>query len=270
MENSIQSKEAETKYGDIVELISPSRKIFILKLSKGRKLHTHRGIVNHDDLVGLNWGTEIQSHTGRSFFLLQPTLADILQELPRSTQIMYPKDVGFILVQMGIGPGSIVIEAGSGSGGLTTALAWSVGDQGKIYSYEIRPDVKNLAEKNLKRFGLDRRVKFSVSDIDNGFNEKNVDSIFLDVPNPYDYLGQVRSAIKPGGYFGCILPTVNQVIRMISALHNHNFKILDICELLLRYYKPVQDRFRPTDRMVAHTGYLVFGRSILPTLTQDK
>ena len=116
MENSIQSKEAETKYGDIVELISPSRKIFILKLSKGRKLHTHRGIVNHDDLVGLNWGTEIQSHTGRSFFLLQPTLADILQELPRSTQIMYPKDVGFILVQMGIGPGSIVIEAGSGSG----------------------------------------------------------------------------------------------------------------------------------------------------------
>ena len=254
--------EETTKMGDLIELISPSRKVHIVKLTKGKQLQTHRGVVKHDDLIGIPWGREVHTHTGAPFFLLQPSLADILQEIPRSTQIMYPKDIGFILVTMGIGPGVRVIEAGTGSGGLTTALAWAVGDEGKVLSYENRPDVKNLAQKNLKNVSLDDRVEFHIGNIEDGFLEKNIDAIFLDVPNAYDYLAQVHQSLKGGGYFGCILPTVNQVSRLLGNLHSSNFRVVDVCEILLRYYKPVQDRLRPTDRMVAHTGYLIFARSI--------
>lgn len=252
-----------TQYGDLVQLVSPSNKVFIFRLSAGEQLHTHRGIVNHDDLVNLPWGSQVFSHTGSSFFLLRVALSDLLREIRRNTQIMYPKDIGFILVMMGIGPGSQVIEAGTGSGALTTALAWAVGPQGHVFSYEARPEMQNLARKNLEKVGLSDRVTFHLQDIAEGFHEEGVEALFLDVPNPYDYLGQARQALMPGGSFGAILPTMPQVSRLLNALYQHHFSFVEVCELLLRYYKPVPERLRPTDRMVAHTGYLIFARPML-------
>jgi tRNA (adenine57-N1/adenine58-N1)-methyltransferase catalytic subunit len=264
---NLQSRAPE--FGDLVQLVSPSRKLYIFTLQDSKVLQTHRGTVRHEDLVGISWGSKVTSHTGSSFFLLQPNLADLISELPRSTQIMYPKDIGFILVTMGIGPGSRVIEAGSGSGAFTTALAWSVGQSGHVFSYEIRPDVQNLAIKNLRRVGLEDQVTFKLNDIAGGFEEVEVDAIFLDVPNPYDFVTQVKHSLKPGGYFGSILPTINQVNKLLIALQQSHFAVIDVCEILLRYYKPAPERLRPTDRMVAHTGYLVFGRSITP-ISQQK
>jgi tRNA (adenine57-N1/adenine58-N1)-methyltransferase len=250
--------------GDLAQLVSPSNKIYFVRLLSGGELHTHRGVIRFDDLIGLPWGSQVYSHQGSTFFLLQPGLADLLKEIKRNTQIMYPKDIGYILVTMGIGPGQHVIEAGTGSGSLTTALAWAVGPTGRITSYETRAEMQNLARKNLDRLALADRVKFILKDINDGFNEENVDALFLDLPNPYDYIPQVRSALKPGGFFGSILPTVNQVERLLPVLHNNFFAFTDVCEIMLRHYKPVYDRFRPTDRMVAHTGYLIFSRPIIP------
>lgn len=264
-----RSMKESPDYGDFIELISPSRKLYFLILGEGKSLQTHRGVINHDDLVGVSWGTEVASHTGSTFFLLQPNLADLISEIPRSTQILYPKDIGFILVTLGIGPGNRVIEAGSGSGALTTALAWAVGGEGQVFSYEVRPDVLNLARKNVKRFGLDDRVKFCLADIQEGFEERDVDAIFLDVPNSFDFIPQIRSALKPGGYFGTILPTINQVKRILVALRQYQFGVIDVCEILLRYYKPFPERLRPTDRMVAHTGYLIFGRKIISMIVEN-
>jgi tRNA (adenine57-N1/adenine58-N1)-methyltransferase len=211
----------------------------------------------------LPWGSQVFTHLGSSYFMLQPSLSDLLREIKRNTQIMYPKDVGFILVTMGIGPGVHVIEAGTGSGSLTTALAWAVGPQGRVYSYEIRPEMQNLARKNLERVGLQDRVEFKMRDIAEGFDEHGVDALFLDVPNPYDYLGQAWQALKPGGYFGTLLPTTNQVSKLLDVFYRYDYSFIDVCEIIVRYYKAVADRFRPTDRMVAHTGYLVFARAIL-------
>jgi tRNA (adenine57-N1/adenine58-N1)-methyltransferase len=250
--------------GDLAQLISPNNKSFIIRLTPGRQLQTHRGILSHDDLIGLTWGTQVYTHKGSSFFLLQPSLGNLLQETRRNTQIMYPKDIGFTLVMMGIGPGQHVVEAGTGSGALTTALAWAVGPAGHVTSYEIRGEMQNLARKNLDRLGLSDRVTMKLRNIGEGFDEKDVDALFLDVQNPYDYIAQVRQALKPGGYFGSILPTFNQVSRLLIALRQNNFGFVDVCEILLRYYKPVPDRLRPTDRMVAHTGYLIFGRPVIP------
>ena len=251
--------------GDLAQLVGLRHKHFILTLQAGAKFETHRGILMHDDLIGKPWGSQVFSHIEAPFFLLQPSLADLINELPRTTQILYPKDIGFILVTMGVGPGQTVMEAGTGSGSMTTALAYAVGPQGRVLSYEVKPDVQNLARKNLTRFGLDSRVSFKLRDIQEGFDETDVDAFFLDVPNPYDYLAQVRAALKPGGYMCCLIPTFNQVERTLHAMRRNKFAFVEVCELLLRYYKAEPARIRPTDRMVAHTGFLVFARRIEPS-----
>ena len=248
-----------------MQLVGLRHKHFILNLQAGTKFETHRGILQHDDLIGKPWGTQVYSHMGAPFFLFQPSLADLLIDLPRTTQIMYPKDIGFILVTMGVGHGQRVMEAGTGSGSMTTALAYTVGPEGRVISYEVKPDVQNLAKKNLTRFGLDSRVDFKLRDIQEGLDETDVDSFFLDVPNPYDYIEQVRTALKPGGFLCCLIPTFNQVEKTLHALRQHNFAFIEVCEVLLRYYKPEPTRLRPTDRMVAHTGFLIFGRKIEPS-----
>jgi tRNA (adenine57-N1/adenine58-N1)-methyltransferase len=254
-----------TQPGDLAQLVSPSNKTFTVRLVPGRQLQTHRGVVDFDDLIGLPWGSEIFSHKGSPFFLLQPALGDLLREMKRATQIMYPKDIGYVLVAMGIGPGTTVLEAGTGSGALTTALAWAVGPQGHVTTYEIRPDTQRLAQKNLERLGLDDRVTFKLKDIAEGFDETGVDALFLDVQNSFDYIRQARDALKSGGFFGSILPTTNQVSRLLVALYQYDFAFVDVCEIILRFYKPVPERLRPTDRMVAHTGFLIFGRPMLPS-----
>ncbi len=251
--------------GDLAELVGLRHKHFIINLQTGAKFETHRGILMHDDLIGKPWGTQVFSHMGSPFFLLQPSLSDLLIDLPRTTQILYPKDIGFILVTMGVGPGQKVLEAGTGSGSMTTALAYAIGNEGRIISYEVKPDVQNLARKNLTRFGLDSRVDFKLRNIEEGFDETDADSFFLDVPNPYDYIGQVRTALKPGGYLCCLIPTFNQVEKTLYSLRQSNFAFTEVCEVLLRYYKPEPSRLRPTDRMVAHTGFLVFARRIEPS-----
>jgi tRNA (adenine57-N1/adenine58-N1)-methyltransferase len=250
--------------GDLAELVGLRHKHFILTLQAGAKFETHRGILLHDDLIGKPWGTQVFSHMGAPFFLLQPSLADLLIDLPRATQILYPKDIGFILVNMGVGPGQKVMEAGTGSGSMTTALAYAVGREGRVISYEVKEDVQNLARKNVTRFGLASRVDFKLRDIQEGFDETDADSFFLDVPNPYDYIAQVRAALKPGGFLCCLLPTMNQVEKTLYALRQNRFAFLEVCEILLRYYQAEPSRLRPTDRMVAHTGFLIFARRIEP------
>ncbi len=250
--------------GDLAELVGLRHKHFIVTLQAGAKFETHRGVLLHDDLIGKPWGSQVFSHLGAPFFLLQPSLADLLVDIPRTTQILYPKDIGFILVSMGVGPGQKVLEAGTGSGSMTTALAYAVGNEGRVVSYEVRPDMQNLARKNLTRFGLASRVDFKLRDIQQGFDETDADSFFLDVPNPYDYIAQVRAALKPGGFLCCLIPTFNQVEKTLYALRQNKFAFIEVCEILLRYYKPEPTRLRPTDRMVAHTGFLVFGRRIEP------
>lgn len=260
----MQRLTPNVQFGDLAQLVSPSNKTYTILLLPGSQLQTHRGVLNHDDLIGKPWGSQVFSHLGSSFYLMPPALGNLLQDSRRNTQIMYPKDIGFILVTMGIGPGGHVVEAGTGSGVLTTALAWAVGPEGHVISYEVRQEMQNLARKNLEKLGLQERVTLKLKDIALGLDERNVEALFLDVPNPYDLLEQVYAAMMPGGFFGCILPTTNQVSRMITALHRNNFAFVDICEIMLRFYKANPNRLRPTDRMVAHTGYLVFARPFLP------
>lgn len=248
--------------GNLALLVGHNHKYYLIRLSPGEKLQTHRGELYHDNLIGLPWGSVVKSHINRTFYLLEPTVSELINELPRRTQIMYPKDIGFILVSMGIGPGRRVLEAGTGSGAFTIALAHAVGPSGHVYSYEQTQQSQEVALKNLARFGYSERVTLKLRDIAEGFDERTIDSIFLDLPNPYDYLPQVRETLKSGGTFGTLLPTANQVMLLLKAFHEHNFAFVEVCEIILRYYKADQTRFRPVDRMVAHTGFLIFARAV--------
>lgn len=251
--------------GDLAQLVGLSHKHFIFTLKPGSDFQSHRGVLKHDELIGKPWGSQVFSHLGAPFFLLQPSVGDLLINLPRSTQILYPKDIGFILITMGIAPGQHVMEAGTGSGAMTIALATTVGPEGRVTSYEQRLDMQNLARKNVERVGLASRVDFKLRDIQEGFDETDVDAFFLDVQNPYDYIPQVRAALKPGGFFGTLIPTFNQIEKTLYALRKEKFAFVEVCEILLRYFKPEPSRIRPTDRMVAHTGFLIFARRIEPS-----
>jgi tRNA (adenine57-N1/adenine58-N1)-methyltransferase len=249
--------------GDLVLLIAPNRKQFIVRLEQGGELQTHRGVIRFDDLIGQPLGREVRTHLGHPFLALEPSLHDLIRDLRRITQIMFPKDVGYLLLKMNIGPDSRVVEAGTGSGGLTLALARAVSPTGRVFSYEVRPEVVALARKNLARVGLLEWVELKERDIVQGFDEKEVDALFLDVRSPWDYLAPAWAALKGGGFFGAILPTTNQVSRLVRALPVSGFGAIEVEEMLLRPYKAVPDRLRPADRMVAHTGYLVFARKLL-------
>jgi tRNA (adenine57-N1/adenine58-N1)-methyltransferase len=253
---------AMARAGDIVQLVGRDNKNFIIRLAPGQRLETHRGIFKHDELIGQELGGEVLSHLGHAFFMIQPSTDDIIRDLKRSSQIIYPKDSGFILMKLSVQSGQTVLEAGTGSGGMTTVLAQSVGPTGHVVSYDIREDMQRRAQRNLEWLGLTDRVTLKLRDIAEGFDETDADAFFLDVPNPWDYTGQVRRALKGGGFFGSILPTTNQVSTLLSAMQRDGYEFIEVCELLLRYYKTVPERLRPVDRMVAHTAFLIFGRPV--------
>ena len=256
---------------DLVLIIGPRGKRFILRLQAGATRHTHKGIIEHDALIGQPLGRYVESHTGERFLVIEPSTHDLIMNVRRNTQIIYPKEAGYVLLKMNIYSGQRVVEAGTGSGALTLALARAVAPEGRVYSYESRPEMGRNAARNLDRVGLSDIVEFKTRDIAEGFDETGVDALFLDVRTPWDYLEQARQALKGGGFFGALVPTTNQVSDLIAGLERHNFGHIEVEELLVRAYKPVAERLRPADTMVGHTGYLIFARKIeADELTQEE
>lgn len=247
---------------NLVLLLSPDGKRIILRPEPGREIHTHQGIIRHDDLLAGPLGRQIFTHLGHPFYLLKPSLHDLIMHTRRQSQIVYPKESGYILLKMNIVAGSRVIEGGTGSGALTLALAQAVAPTGKVYSYDQREDMLAQARKNLETAGLLEYVEFKARDLATGFDELGVDALFLDVREPQDFVRQSKVALTPGGFFGALVPTTNQAGELIAALETNGFVDLELCEILLRHYKTVPQRIRPVDRMVAHTGYLIFARSL--------
>ncbi len=147
------------------------------------------------------------------------------------------------------------------------ALAYAVARQ-KVISMN-QPEMQEVAIKNLTRFGLAERVEFKIRNIEDGFDETGVDALFLDVANSFDYMHQVRNALKPGGFFGSILPTTNQVSKLLYALRREDFAFTEVLEIMLRFYKTEPDKLRPTDRMIAHTGFLIFARPVTIDHTEE-
>jgi len=254
---------AHSQPGDIVLLISPDAKRFLVRLAPGDELHTHRGYVKHDDILTTPLGHVVLTHSGQRFRVLRPSVEEALMTLRRATQIVYPKEIGYILLKLSIVPGTRVIEGGSGSGVLASALARYVSPGGHVFSYEVREDMLSLARTNVERLGLEDAVTFHLRSMAQGFEETDVDALFLDVREPWMYLEHAATAMADGAFFGAIVPTMNQLVALVTALQRRDtFTDVEVNELLLREYKTIPERLRPLDRLTAHTGYLVFARKV--------
>jgi tRNA (adenine57-N1/adenine58-N1)-methyltransferase len=253
---------SHVKANDTVLLISEDGKRFYTRVRPGHRQHTHQGIIEHDDLIDQPLGRRIISTTGHTYIVAEPSVAELMKAVKRKTQIIYPKEAGRIILKLNVFPGRRVIEAGSGSGSLTMALARYVGPTGKVFSYEARSDILENAVANVTKAGLDGYVDFKLHNIAGGFLESDVDAVFLDVKEPWKYMKQVKAALKPSGFFGSIVPTTNQVIDLLLALKHEEFGGVEVEENFRREYKPIPGRLRPSDIMVGHTGYLIFARNV--------
>ncbi|HBT40254.1 MAG: tRNA (Adenine-N(1)-)-methyltransferase [Thermotoga sp. 50_1627] len=247
--------------GDRVLAMFDDGRSFLFKVQDG-KLQTHHGIIDLASLVGKNYGSVCETHTGERFYIMKPRLVDEIYKMKRQTQIVYPKDIGFILLMLDVHEGSRVIDAGIGSGAMCAALARAVGEKGKVYAYERREEFKRLAEDNLAKWGLVDRVEIKLRDISEGFDER-VDAIFLDVPDPWNYIGQCYEALNGSGNLAIVCPTTNQVQRVLKEISKFSLVGIEVWESLFRQYKPVAERLRPFDRMVAHTAYMIFARKVM-------
>lgn len=248
--------------GDLVLLVSPDRKRYLIRLKRGEQWFSHKGSIAHDDLIGRPLGRTLHTQHGTAYLALEPSTHDLIQELPRTTQIIYGKDAAQVAMRLSLYPGRTVVEAGTGSGGLTFILARAVMPTGRVFSYETRPDSFEIARQNLADLGLLPYVTLYNEDIAGGFHERDVDALFLDVREPWVFLDHAWAALKGSGFFGALAPTTNQVSALLEGLARRPFGDLSVEEVLVRPYKPVPARLRPEDRMVAHSAFLVFARKI--------
>jgi len=252
----------ELAAGELALLVEADGKRRLITLQTGQSFHSHRGTIRHDDLIGKPPGRVVYTQLGHPYLILRPGMYDLIQNAKRVTQIIYPKDAAYITMRLDLRDGKRVLEAGTGSGGLTMALAAAVMPSGKVISCEIREDAHRIAQRNLKVSGLAPYVDLRLQALSDDCVDGKVDAVFLDMKEPWKLLDLVEEILIDGGYFGSILPTVNQVSSLLEGFESRNFMDVAVEELLLRPYKPVASRLRPADRMVAHSGYLVFARHV--------
>lgn len=246
--------------GDYILLYLSQRKTYLIKVEAGKSFHTHKGFIKFDDLVGREYGSSVLSSLGIEFIALKPLLRDYIMKSVRKTQITYPKDIALIVVFSGIGPGSCVVEAGTGTGALTTALAHFVKPKGKVYSYEIREEFLKTAEKNLKRANLFDFVELKNKDVTIGIDESDVDAVILDLATPWLVVPNAYNALKSCGTIVSFSPTIDQVVKTVEALNENGFVDIESVECLMRGMQVERGKTRPQTLMTGHTGYVTFAR----------
>jgi tRNA (adenine57-N1/adenine58-N1)-methyltransferase len=246
--------------GEDVLLYLDRKRTFLVRVEKGKSFHTHKGFIQLDDLVGKEYGIRTTSSMGVEFVALKPTLRDYIFKVQRKTQISYPKDIALILIFSGAGPGSRVVEAGTGTGALTSALAFYVKPTGRVYSYEIRPEFAKMALKNLKKAGVSEYVELKNKDITEGIDEEEVDAIILDMATPWLVAPHAYSALKGSGVLVSFSPTIDQVVKTVEALEENGFVAIETVESLMRRMQIERGKTRPQTLMTGHTGYITFAR----------
>lgn len=255
-------KKDIVKQSDVIVLVDSNlKKIIIDTTSKTDKIKGV-GVYNPSNLVGKEYGKQIEIGN-KQFWLLQPSLQDKLQALKRKAQIILPRDIGHIIMNCSIQSGQTVFESGIGSGSLTIALATAVMPTGKVISYDNRLEFIEHALQNLKQAGLEQYVTAKNKDVTKGINEKNLDAVILDIPNPWDAITHAYNALKIGGYLCTFSPLSTQVEQTIKEMNNHSFIEIKTIENIQREMVVSEYGMRPSFSMLGHTGYLSFARKVI-------
>jgi tRNA (adenine57-N1/adenine58-N1)-methyltransferase len=247
--------------GDRVLLTDAKHRRHLITLAEGGEFHSHNGILKHDDLIGSDEGTGARTTMGARLTAVRPTLAEYVLEMPRGAQVIYPKDLGPILVLADVFPGARILESGVGSGALTMTLLRAIGPTGRVTGYEIRDDFAARARRNVEgMLGADLPLDIHVRDVYDGIAEEQLDRVILDLPEPWRVVKHAQSALRPGGILLAYLPTIGQVARLREELSDSAFGMAQSLEVLQRTWHVEGQSVRPDHRMVAHTGFLTHAR----------
>jgi tRNA (adenine57-N1/adenine58-N1)-methyltransferase len=255
------------KKNDLIYLVLDNRRKWLVTVEEGREFQTHKGIVKFDELIGKPFGSVVFSQPyetqGYKFYVLKPLPSDYVIHMSRKTQIIYPEDAGLILVYSGIGPGSKVIEAGCGSGALTCILGNFIRPDGHIYSYDIREKSLKRALSNVIKANLEDYISIQYGDIIiDDFEHRNVDSVVLDMPQPWKAIEKTKNYLKFSGTIVSFSPAIEQVKKTTLALKENGFYEINTYELIKRRYQVKENATHPEVRMIGHTGYMTFARKI--------
>ncbi|MEM2900701.1 MAG: tRNA (adenine-N1)-methyltransferase [Thermoplasmata archaeon] len=266
-------KSTTVEEGDTVILLSSSE--FETEKERERKCEKIRiciirdtiklpglGVLNLSNLIGKRYGSSIEMGR-KKYYLMRPNIVDKIETIKRKAQIINPKDSAIITMYSGIGAGDTVIEAGIGSGALTIALCDRVRPDGKVISYEIKEEFVNLAKKNLEEVGLDHLHEVKLKDITKGIDEKDVDAIVLDLPEPWEAIPHAYHALIPGGSLAVYSPTVPQMELSVKKMWEAGFVEVKPFEILQRDWFIAEKSTRPSFDMQGHTAFIVVGRKIL-------
>jgi tRNA (adenine57-N1/adenine58-N1)-methyltransferase len=249
--------------GNYILLSLGSRKTYMVKAEVGRSFHTHKGFLKFDDIIGKDYGSTVVSSLNVPFVILKPLLRDYIMKCARQTQINYPKDIALMVMFSNIGPGSRVVEAGTGTGALTTAITHYIRPSGKVHSYEVREEFQKTAEKNLRRAGLIDFVELKLKDITMGINETEVDAVILDLAVPWLVVPHAYIALKPCGTIVSFSPTIDQVVKTVEALKENGFVDVETIECMMSGMQTERGKTRPHTLMTGHTGYITYARKAI-------
>ncbi|MGH9137066.1 MAG: tRNA (adenine-N1)-methyltransferase [Acidimicrobiales bacterium] len=248
--------------GERVLLLDSKRRRYLVTLADGGEFHSHAGVVPHSMLIGEAEGVTVRSTHGARFTAVRPTLADFVLKMPRGAQVIYPKDLGPILLLADVFPGVRVLESGVGSGALSMALLRAGAD---IVGYELRDDFAARARANVEGFlGPEalERYRVEVRDVYDGIDETDLDRVVLDLPEPWRVAPYAAKALHPGGIVVGYTPTINQAAQLRAALAEGPFGFAETIEVLHRSWHIEGQSVRPDHRMVAHTGFLTSARLV--------
>lgn len=229
----------------------------VLRYHPGRVFHTKDGAIELGE--SLSFGDVVTSHTGVQFHVLRPNTSQLMFAVKRQTTIVYPKDAGLILLELGITAGMHIAEVGSGSGALSVVFSRIIGNEGRVFSFERRHDFHRLARRNHRAMSPFENVEFEYRDVaQEGFGDITVDALFIDVPEPWDIVPAASRVLRPGASVGSICPNVEQVHQTCTALEEHGFIRIRSMETMLRELRVRPQGTSPEAYGIKHTGYLVF------------
>ena len=255
--------------GSYVLLFHSPRKKWLVKVEQDKKMHTHLGIIDLSLILGMDYGATVMTTLEKKIYLIEPTIHDFVMKSERNTQIVYPKDLGFIAIRTGIQNGSKVLEIGTGSGALTTFLASIVKPNGHIFTFDVNPAFMKIAKKNMIKAKIDGFVTMHQYDVHDGLDLTDMDVAIVDLGDPWTILEEVYKALKGSGAFLGICPTMNQAEKTAIALKENNFTDIECVEILIRNIEAREGMSRPSMRMIGHTTYLIFARKIFSMVKPD-
>ena len=220
------------------------------------------GVIDGSVLCRSSYGDRMKVGR-REFVILQPSVKDLLAMIERRAQIMIPKDSFIVPLHLDLGCGSRVIEGGVGSGAMALVLLKAVAPDGKVYSYETRPDYAEIARRNVALSDLQSCWELKVDDICTAELEQGVDAVVIDIPNPWDALENVVKALRVGGHVCCYVPNANQLEAAVRRMRELGLGEVTSFETLQREMVVHDGGVRPSFDMLGHTGYLAFGRKMI-------